>query len=357
VKPSTGNCDPRQPAQYLQTRNKESKNYQRWYYTCQKPRSEQCDFFLWKDAAEGREKTALIHNSRTEPTTRARDPTQNGQVDPNAYKFQNLSSPAQRRVANGVPLTAEDKADEDIPFEWDVSQEEAANLLSTADATPQTPRKSAKKSVNDSPSKRPHSPQNTGQAVPRAYPTPATDRTVRQSGIGGPEYDDLFAKPTARKLFEESTARRNENGLQVSSSTKAATTTPYKPNAEREALISPSSTRTLSAPPTPSTTTKAATSTTPEMVEEVFALLTSHSISLSPSVKTELESVLNRYHLRSRGIERGRDVSRQAVKDREVKILDLQGRIEALEGEREMQRTVIRGLRAGPGERSRTDRE
>ncbi|OJD17407.1 hypothetical protein AJ78_02479 [Emergomyces pasteurianus Ep9510] len=48
------NCEPRRQADRFQTKNG-GKNHGRWFYTCTKPQTKRCNFFLWEDEAEIRE--------------------------------------------------------------------------------------------------------------------------------------------------------------------------------------------------------------------------------------------------------------------------------------------------------------
>ncbi|KAK4251256.1 hypothetical protein C7999DRAFT_28288 [Corynascus novoguineensis] len=50
-------CDPAPHAAFLQVK-KEGNNKGRWFYTCQKPREEQCGFFMWENVAKAREQRA-----------------------------------------------------------------------------------------------------------------------------------------------------------------------------------------------------------------------------------------------------------------------------------------------------------
>ncbi|KAL2144775.1 hypothetical protein VTI28DRAFT_8537 [Corynascus sepedonium] len=50
-------CEPALHAAFLQVK-KEGNNKGRWFYTCQKPRGEQCGFFMWENVAKAREQSA-----------------------------------------------------------------------------------------------------------------------------------------------------------------------------------------------------------------------------------------------------------------------------------------------------------
>ncbi|KAK4129309.1 hypothetical protein N657DRAFT_639900 [Parathielavia appendiculata] len=47
-------CDPPEQAAFFQV-SKETPNKGRWFYTCHKPRGQQCGFFLWEDKAQAQE--------------------------------------------------------------------------------------------------------------------------------------------------------------------------------------------------------------------------------------------------------------------------------------------------------------
>lgn len=71
------------------------------------------------------------------------------------------------------------------------------------------------------------------------------------------------------------------------------------------------------------------------LVSETLTLLDSHHISVPSNAKEDLVNLLNTHDLRTKGIIRGRDISRIAIKKKEERIQELVGRIDVLEAERE----------------------
>lgn len=71
------------------------------------------------------------------------------------------------------------------------------------------------------------------------------------------------------------------------------------------------------------------------------ALSVLRGTNLSKHVEQDLVELLNKHHLRTQGIIKGRDITRVAVAAKDARIAELQARIATLEAERETNRTVI----------------
>lgn len=87
------------------------------------------------------------------------------------------------------------------------------------------------------------------------------------------------------------------------------------------------------------------------LAEEVLGALHTHNVLLDMAAAEDLRRVLGRHELRSEGFQRGRDISRQAIKRGENKIAELAARVRELEGRlAEAQRTSDsrRGRNDGP---------
>ncbi|KAL9007304.1 MAG: hypothetical protein Q9180_009706 [Flavoplaca navasiana] len=82
-----------------------------------------------------------------------------------------------------------------------------------------------------------------------------------------------------------------------------------------------------------------------ELTMEVLKALQDNQISLSSVVKAELKGICDRHSLSTRGITKGRDISRAMVNTKNETISELQETIAALQAEREINRAVIRHLR------------
>ena len=81
-----------------------------------------------------------------------------------------------------------------------------------------------------------------------------------------------------------------------------------------------------------------------DITEEIFELLRSQHIDEETS--SSLRQLLNKHALKISGIAKGRDVTRLALKAKDVKIAELQEKITALEIEREMDKTIIRHFKS-----------
>ncbi|KAL1865466.1 hypothetical protein VTK73DRAFT_5220 [Phialemonium thermophilum] len=82
-----------------------------------------------------------------------------------------------------------------------------------------------------------------------------------------------------------------------------------------------------------------------DITEEVMTLL--GTTPLRDTVRRNLRETLNRYALRMRGIERGRELSRASLKTKDNRIAELQQRVATLENERKADRRHIRALGRG----------
>jgi hypothetical protein len=353
-----GNCEPRLPVERLQTR-KEGVNHGRWceftaqntstlksqslltsrrsskVYKCQKPKPKQCKFFLWENEAEPREGSGSRSEPRrpSTPTT----PSRNNKT-PNSLKRQPgrpitqfntpqkpPRSPAPAHTTNtpcaltrtprgwndgesGVELDEESfewpLSDEGV-MEEDRSEERVAVIIPSTTSSgsqrplqpsassmplPQTPRKAPRTAATTTPGKRARS------RSPSALPTSTTPPHT------------LSTPQINRILFPTSQQQQSD---------------PYSPTSPSPPSIPNSNTLTY----------------------EILTLLTAHNITLSPPATAALSHICNTHALRTQGIARGRDVSREALKEKERKIEELKRRVEGLEAERERDRAVIGSLR------------
>ena len=192
-------------------------------------------------------------------------------------------------------------------FEWPASDEDelskAADYASSITMPPpETPRKVAKTDILTSRSKRRYDEMENGS---RMLPTPASD--------------DVFTTPSTgmrgRDLFS--------TGGTVGLLSPAETPTPIR----FKDVISGES------------------GDEPELVKDVVNTLRDTSVHVNAKAMEAVKIVLNKHALKTQGIAKGRDISRLAIKSKDAKIEELQGRIAALEAERETNRAVIRHLR------------
>ena len=83
------------------------------------------------------------------------------------------------------------------------------------------------------------------------------------------------------------------------------------------------------------------------LAQDALAIL--KPLELSADIESELVALLNRQELRVKGIMKGREISREALKSKDKQIADLTGKIAALEAERETHRAVITHLKQDIG--------
>ena len=68
-------------------------------------------------------------------------------------------------------------------------------------------------------------------------------------------------------------------------------------------------------------------------------------VPLTEEAIAVVRGICGKFSLKTQGIAKGRDISRLAIKNKDARILELQGKISALEAERETNRAVVRHLR------------
>lgn len=166
-----------------------------------------------------------------------------------------------------------------------------------------TPRKAQRTELFSTPGKRRYDEMADGTEP--SFPTPVSAQTA----------DDVFTTP--------STNTKSGVGLFATNSTvnPAQTPTPI---------------RYKDLPPTQDS----------ELATEILTSLNSALPAPLPTdVRTAVAALCNKHVLYTRGITKGRDVSRAMVKKKEEQIVALQGEIEGLKNERETNRAVIRHLR------------
>lgn len=303
-------------------------------YTCQKTQPKRCDFFLWDDEAKGREAAALLNNSRTEslPSLMPQTPQKASPYalgpPPTPTHFQ-LGSPdvatpytpsKPSRALNSSPIcssatqaiTTQGTESEEEFYDWPASDDDelskAADQVSSGHSMPppETPRKVVKTDALATPGKRRYDEMasESGEAAWAVWPTPPTGATGR---------GDIFTTPSTS---------RGEKGLFASTG-----------------LPSPAET------PTPIRYNDGITGQDAELASEILIVLQTHNVHLAKESQDAVKSICNRHALYTKGIMRGRDVSREKVKMKDERIAELQGEIEGLKAERETNRAVIRHLR------------
>jgi hypothetical protein len=179
------------------------------------------------------------------------------------------------------------------------------------EAYPETPRKAAKGSMFTTP----------GSKRKRGYemlPTPITgNRTINSLAAGND--DDVFGTPSTLPT-------PTNTSFEIRSPSNTPTPSRFRDAAE------------------PANTRPEATKLNFDISEEVMDLLKDQR--LDEPTSSNLKELLNKHALRISGIAKGRDITRIALKAKDVKIAELQQKISALEAEREMDKTVIRHFKS-----------
>ncbi|RDW86662.1 tRNA (guanine) methyltransferase [Aspergillus mulundensis] len=286
-------------------------------YTCQKDHQHRCKFFLWTSDAEAREKLALLSNSRTEapasgssyPSPSPQTPSsktasaqqstgglltpQTGGRNYGGSRFNNTPT------STGASAKARMMAEDTDEFDWDEGlQNEMDQVFESSQPLRQPEfglpsRKTPRTEKTTSPGKRKRSVDDDAES----------DRTVTP---GGP-------------------ARGMGTGAHV---TPFLTPTPTR---YRNAGVG------LGAAETPLATSS-------DLAAQVSRILEGHEVDVPVGAMEELRALFNRHEMKVKGIIRGRDISRAALKDKDDQIVRLNERISMLESQLELERT-----RAGPG--------
>ncbi|MCJ1378433.1 hypothetical protein MMC17_001531 [Xylographa soralifera] len=287
------NCTPRLPAEHFQTKNG-GRNHGRWFYTCQKPQPTRCGFFLWDDEARPREAGAVLLNARSEAAVR-------GAASPPPYtpsKAPRTPTPARTSATASPP--------EEF-YDWPPSDDDDDLSSPSYKRMPppsSPPRKALKTDALSTPTKR-----SRGEM---AFPTPST--TGKLHAVAAAD-DDVFTTPTtaphARTLF--STA---------SLPSPTGTPTPQRFRAEGAGVEGGSA-----------------------LEGEILDALGESGVAVGAEARAALKGVCERWEMRLRGVERGREVVRAAVKRKEARIAELVGIVEGLQREREAGKAVVRSLR------------
>ncbi|TKX25606.1 GRF zinc finger-containing protein [Elsinoe australis] len=306
-------CTPRLPAEHFRVK-KEGKNHGRWFYTCQNSEGKRCGFFLWDEDAKVREEGAVLGGKRTEvgregEVGRGRDGGigsggQEGQANPAWLKTQTQEEKggigdgeSKKRTREIVDLDAETEDEDEFgePISW-----------------PPT--------AVETPSKR----QRTDE-----YVTPATTTTTKRK-LPWLNYEEEEATTPSKQ--------RTELGA-------LPTPSRTRPNEVQDPATSPATGRFRDAMRSPPADAGVASART--LSKEVFELLQANGVDLAGKVEGDLRAALNRHEMKLQGVIKGRDLVRTALKGKEGKIVELQGRVAGLEAERE----VLRGALGGCGDR------
>lgn len=83
---------------------------------------------------------------------------------------------------------------------------------------------------------------------------------------------------------------------------------------------------------------------TSDLAKSLMELLEKHEVVLPNKARDDVVSLLNRHDLKTQGIIRGRDMTRLALKKKDSEISSLKVRVENLEAQRQLDRTIIDGM-------------
>jgi hypothetical protein len=349
-------CKPHLPAEHFKVK-KESKNKGRWFYICRNQAEKSCGFFLWDEDAKLREESAVLNNSRSEPQHRQVSNAQDGwaagrtrtgifaNIDPLATEATHTSikdedattdegspPPAYSSQQTGNKRKAEvaglnDNEDDDYDDEllpWPLTGQEEQDLVASADKImppPETPRKATKTGVYATPATTVQKKRTLPWLQDKAESATAP-RTP--SMFSNQQLLDSPSKPPTKALPPILHQAYGPTPTLQASTHEPQAKSPSPPNRYRDALANPAD---------------SSSSLTNE------ALATLAGTSIPPSVLSNLRGILSKHDLKTQGIVKGRDISRLALKAKEAKIVELQARIASLEAEKEVDRSVIRGLR------------
>ncbi|EGE78402.1 hypothetical protein BDDG_01339 [Blastomyces dermatitidis ATCC 18188] len=407
------NCEPRRQADHFETKNG-GRNHGRWFYTCPKPQGKRCNFFLWEDEAEIRERDMAkvlkgagtgaaggrsTNRTPSRPLAQASIDARTGLLTPNTgtrkrardyeqgygYGLTSVSemgSPSKKsRMEDVVVKREEERKDDDTDddsFGWDEDIEGSVveQLAPREDShLEQQRQKQGKGQGIFQPGTRRKSPgwfrdgrglfvsedEDEGVRDDGEDGSPHGQRDTDPAGLDGP----FFPTPSSRvfrpyhspsaSLSRFSTPQTTRSTLtygQDTATTSSRTTvvdpfdldppqtpTPIRFNSfpllRRDNQQEPHGT----APPIISSTTTTTSTTSPQktgtIVSNTLALLSKHNIHMPPAAKRELVGLLNAEYLHTQSIIKGRDATSAAVRNRDVQIQALRGRIELLEAERE----------------------
>ncbi|KAK3942199.1 hypothetical protein QBC46DRAFT_339896 [Diplogelasinospora grovesii] len=363
------NCDPRLPAVRFQVK-KGGPNKGKWFYTCQQQREEQCGFFLWEDQAQAREKDSLLQGNTPYNAPYSRDRTGKRSdvtmsIGREAPPLPNLTptpipkKKAAQRMFSGVP-----RAGPQTGYGFDSDTDSDVQELDVLPPSPKlVPAKSTAKrkrvafeederhekddrfsigsttdlgeldsdeetqliQLSDMSQDRSQS-QNLQTKGKDVYNTPSAQRTHDVSGRAG------LPTPVSRNTLliasepETGSAKR----LKMADGTPV---TPTPARTRRDSLGGSQSQDKAGGG-------RAGADEDYEITAEVLNLLEGQQVA--DSVRQVVQDRLNTFALRMRGVERGRDMVRTALKTRDAKVAELQARVQTLEDERRISKEKIK---------------
>ncbi|CAG7918667.1 unnamed protein product [Penicillium olsonii] len=275
-----------------------------------------CSFFLWESDATIREQATVLANSRSELDPLSFTPTKN--VTPKRSHGGLLTPQTERRFYDTPPpkfkmppksAKARMISEASDEFSWDDDFDDDEDLLKTFSST-----------------------QPTESFITQPdYDAESPAKTTRTERV---------TSPGKRKLFEA------END--ISPRQKINLATPLSAASSRTATF-PSSAE-LCMTPTPSKYSDVLSAEsafdTSDLAKTLIGIMEKHEVVLPNKARNEVVSLLNRHDLKTQGIIRGRDMTRLALKKKDTEIANLKQRVATLEAQRQLDQTLIDGLKA-----------
>lgn len=341
-------CKPRLPAERFQVK-KEGPNKGKWFYTCQNSnkdvtQSRGCGFFLWAQDARLREEAAVLGNSRSEPRSTARKSKTT--MESNAF----VDEPIEESIEARFAAIGDDDLDSTLSDEEPSPSKRSSHANQTG-----AKRTSNMAGFDDRAARSTNSsvPMETPRKAPKlsnGYMTPDdtanADRTkpisVEELGpitplqLKGKSRIDQLVTPRAARSASNFSAAFSIEPQSAASILLAETpglTTPI--NQQSDPLDHP-----------PSTPQKArhydalehSDTTDSELVKQIMAVL--EPVKVPPDIRGNLRDSLSLFELRAEGVRKGRDLSREAVKERDRIIAERDATIVALQSQLSAARTA-----------------
>ncbi|KAF4825826.1 hypothetical protein CGCSCA5_v000053 [Colletotrichum siamense] len=302
------NCEPRMQAKYLQTK-KQGKNHGRYFWTCE---SRGCNFFLWDDDAKNRAEG----NTLTLPPMPEDEPTKNGAamsapapVPAPAATLPTPTTATPRQRSMGDYLTQQKEAEtpsrtakrKRVLFEFSDDDEEDDFGLGDMSSDEERQMNEAM--------------ERSAKKLRDTAPVTPSSRRMAESEVDTPG-------TVSRTLFPD--AKRRNTGTGSFSAASTASSMTANPS------MSPPASQTQEEQLDPT--------------DEVMALLRGQKVD--EATMGEVRGVLRRYAMKAKGIARGRDSVRTALKTKDEKIAGLQERVASLEDRNRAQREEIADFKA-----------
>ncbi|BCR91345.1 uncharacterized protein ACHE_70188A [Aspergillus chevalieri] len=346
------NCPNRPPAIKLQTKNN-GVNHGRWFWTCQQPQqnaNQRCNFFLWANDAEVREKIVVLSNSKSETETSTTEAGMNGPTTPSKRsrmsfgdkgdngnglltpqterKIRDFFTPVSGTRSARMTMIGEDDTelfnndDDDIGTGKGMSFMDRLKQVQSGNAGEESPRKALRTATTTSPGRR------------KISDIVDNERLQTQQG--------LFGTPSQPQISPAQAQSFSPTQPLTQRSPSFSWTPNRAPPSSAEICTTPTPTKyknVLTSSPSSSQTAQQRS----DLANQAIFLLESQYVIIPHSTQEDLVELLNKFDLRMKGISRGRDISREVLKKKEEEIMRLNERLKNLERQREMDGAALGG--------------